>query len=167
MTEQTAFGIEVTLTATLEILEFLTKENNFKYLMTSRLNQDPLEVCTNSLSLIIVMFKIFVHVRYSNRNKFFFQRFFSLARGACGSNDHPDSILFGQMFLLLGTYSLIKPIRGSNIAGGEMLNTLLQVTDINYHNEDKEEWHMVIDSLLRKKIRLGQCRLSANSSTPT
>jgi len=58
-------------------------------------------------------------------------RFFGMIRSVCGSNDHPDAILFIQMFRLLTIYSLVKPPRGSNISGGEMLKTLLNIEDIS------------------------------------
>lgn len=67
-TDQTCYGLKISLQATLDLLRFLTEKAGFEFLMTSRINQDALE------------------------------RFFSLVRGVCGSNDHPDSILFGQMF---------------------------------------------------------------------
>lgn len=54
-----------------------------------------------------------------------------MMRSACGSNDHPDAILFIQMFRLLSAYSLVKPPRGSNIPDGTMLETLLNIEDIS------------------------------------
>lgn len=44
LTESTLYGLKVTLKATLEILDYLTKRRLYMYLMTSRLNQDNLEV---------------------------------------------------------------------------------------------------------------------------
>jgi hypothetical protein len=44
LTVNTCTGFRVTLKATLELLEYLTKECGYRYLMTSRLNQDNLEV---------------------------------------------------------------------------------------------------------------------------
>ncbi|XP_064479090.1 uncharacterized protein LOC135392303 [Ornithodoros turicata] len=95
MTTQTSDGLKVTLRATLELHEYLTSECGFQYLLTARLNQDALE------------------------------RFFGMMRNACGQNQHPDSSLFVQMFRLLSTYSLVKPPRGSNVTGGEILKSLL------------------------------------------
>lgn len=86
--------------------------------MTARLNQDALE------------------------------RFFSLARGVCGSNDHPDSILFGQMFRLISTYSLIKPCAGSNVSGSEIFNALLKFNNISHTSNGREEWQTIIDSVI-------------------
>lgn len=40
----TLLGLKVTLKATLEILDMLHKNNNYEYLMTATLSQDPLEV---------------------------------------------------------------------------------------------------------------------------
>lgn len=45
--DSTDVGLKVTLQGTLLLLDFRTSEKiGFKYLMTSRLNQDALEVCT-------------------------------------------------------------------------------------------------------------------------
>lgn len=60
-----------------------------------------------------------------------FQRFFGLVRQSCGGNSHPEPRVFAQLFRLLSVYSLVKPIRGSNITGGEMVTTLLNLEDLN------------------------------------
>lgn len=56
-------------------------------------------------------------------------------RQACGDNQHPDPQQFIQVFRLLSVASLIKPPRGSNVSGGEMLQTLTSLTDI-LHEEN-------------------------------
>lgn len=38
--------------------------------------------------------------------------------------------MFAQLFRLLSVYSLVKPMRGSNITGGEMVTTLLKLDDL-------------------------------------
>ena len=44
ISSSTCLGLKVTLKATLELAAFLINECNYSYLMTSRLNQDSLEV---------------------------------------------------------------------------------------------------------------------------
>lgn len=44
ITDSTCYGLKVSLKGALEICKFLFGECGFKYLMTSRLNQDNLEV---------------------------------------------------------------------------------------------------------------------------
>lgn len=44
LSENTYSGIQVTLTTVIEVMQFLCKECNYLFLMTSRLNQDALEV---------------------------------------------------------------------------------------------------------------------------
>lgn len=44
LTSQTAFGLRVTLTAALELTDYLTSKVGFQYFMTRRMNQDALEV---------------------------------------------------------------------------------------------------------------------------
>ncbi|KAK3931275.1 Transposable element P transposase [Frankliniella fusca] len=88
--------------------------------MTARLNQDALE------------------------------RFFGLMRQSCGAHTHPEPKVFAQLYRLLSIYSLVKPVRGSNITGGEMLSTLLDLTDLKEQTgaERKRELESRIDNLL-------------------
>jgi hypothetical protein len=64
--------------------------------MTTRINQDPLE------------------------------HFFGLLRASGGANNNPESVQVAQIFRLMSLYSLIKPPRGSNITGGNMLDALVR-----------------------------------------
>jgi len=59
LTSNTYVGFLVTLTSTLQIMEFLVDEHNFDFLMTNRLNQDTLEVGNNYffVRLHIIYFK--------------------------------------------------------------------------------------------------------------
>lgn len=118
----TSYGIKTTLQATLEIFEFLIAEAEFKFLMTSGLNQDALE------------------------------RFFGMARSACGDSEHPDSVLFGQVFRLLSSYSLMKPPKGSNVSGAEMLTTLIGFNDLKDTRAGRQEWVKMMDSIIKGNI---------------
>lgn len=53
ITEQTCYGLKISLKATLEICSFLIHKCKFEYLMTSRLNQDNLEVHLSFLKCFI------------------------------------------------------------------------------------------------------------------
>ena len=57
ITLNTCVGLKVTLRSTLQLLEYLTKERGFLYLMTARLNQDNLEVrnIIMFLSLLVIV----------------------------------------------------------------------------------------------------------------
>lgn len=44
MSESTYYGFHITLRTTIELMDFLTMKCGFNFLMTSRLNQDSLEV---------------------------------------------------------------------------------------------------------------------------
>ena len=59
-----------------------------------------------------------------------FQRFFGMMRHCCGSNDHPDSALFIEMYKLVSTYSLIKTPKGSNISSNDVMKVLINMKDI-------------------------------------
>ncbi|XP_071576893.1 uncharacterized protein [Temnothorax nylanderi] len=132
LTHNTSLGLKITLRATLEIVEFLYYECNYEYLLTARLSQDALE------------------------------RFFGLARGVCGSNDHPDAILFGHMFRLMSTYSLIKPCKGSNVSGGEMLSALLTVDNISKETTGKKEFLSILDSIIENS-EINNCSIAKTS----
>lgn len=69
-------------------------------------------------------------------------------RNACGSNEHPDPRVFIQVFRLLGTYSLVKPPKNSNVAGGEILHTLMKTKDISEADERKAEFSLQLDVVL-------------------
>lgn len=81
------------------------------------------------------------------------QRFFGMMRDACGSNDHPDSQLFIQMYRLISTFSLVQPPKGSNVNSSDIFNTLLQINDIADKNEKKEQWEAQIDTILDSGCR--------------
>ncbi|KAL1481397.1 hypothetical protein MTO96_034494 [Rhipicephalus appendiculatus] len=63
----------------LELSEYLMNQCGFKYVLTGKTNQDPLE------------------------------RFFGKARQAGCENDHPDMPSFLQVYRMLTVYSLLKP----------------------------------------------------------
>lgn len=74
-----------------------------------------------------------------------FQRFFGMIRGACGNADHPDPLVFLQVYRLMSTYSLVRPPPGSNVSGEELFNALLSVEEVS--NSATERW-----SVLKHKI---------------
>lgn len=71
-------------------------------------------------------------------------------REACGSNDHPDSSLFIQMFRLILTYFLVKPPRGCNITSGEVMNALVTLKDIKDCDTRKEKWNNLVQKIIKK-----------------
>lgn len=80
----------------------------------------------------------------------FLQRFFGVMRQSCGPNTHPEPKVFAQLFRLLSIYSLVKPIKGSNITKGEMLSTLLSLHDLNAqtNQERKKELDQKLDAIV-------------------
>lgn len=76
-----------------------------------------------------------------------------MTRGACGSNDHPDSNLFIQVFRLISTYSLIKPSKGSNTVGDEILTTLIQGSEIIQQTEKySAEFATRLNSIMENSV---------------
>ena len=76
-----------------------------------------------------------------------FQRFFGLVRQVCGSNDHPDSCMFAQIFRLLNVYSLIKPRRGSNVEVVDILNAMLTFKDLD-QDQSRENLCLLLDKVI-------------------
>jgi len=75
-----------------------------------------------------------------------------MIRGACGSDEHPDPILFIQVYRLLSFYSLVKPPEGSNVEGVEIFEMLLNrhgMTDAEAE-ENKNEWEEVLDTIIAR-----------------
>lgn len=75
-------------------------------------------------------------------------------RQSCGPNTHPESRVFAQLFRLLSIYSLVKPIKGSNITGGEMLKTLLSLDDLK--NKSIMQRKKELDSKLDEIVLAGK-----------
>lgn len=70
-------------------------------------------------------------------------------RQSSGSNDHPDSTVFLQLYRLLGTYSLIKPPKGSNVSGEELFSALVSTNDLKAEQkEGKENLHSILDRII-------------------
>lgn len=83
LSESTAAGLRVTLSSTLELLSYMNKVG-YKFIMTSRLSQDPLE------------------------------NVFGIVRQSSGCNDHPTPSQFLVTMNCLSFYSLVKTVRYSN-----------------------------------------------------
>lgn len=73
-------------------------------------------------------------------------------RDCCGCNGHPDSILFIQMYRLVSTYSLVKPPKGNNATGGEVIDVLINLKDVTNIDERWEYWTEQIDTIIDKGI---------------
>ncbi|KAH7986066.1 hypothetical protein HPB49_026133 [Dermacentor silvarum] len=89
LTPLTAEGLRVSILSTLDLTEYLLTECGFKYVLTAKFNQDPLE------------------------------RFFGKVRQAAAENDHPDMPTFLQLYRMLAVYSLLKPPKFGNCEARE------------------------------------------------
>lgn len=89
LTPSTAEGLRVTLKSVLELSRYLLTECNFKYVLTSKMNQDPLEC------------------------------FFGIIRQAGGQNEHPTFPTFLQLYRMLSLYSLLRPPQFGNCTAAE------------------------------------------------
>ena len=64
-----------------------------------------------------------------------------------GSNDHPDSRIFAQVFRLLSTYSLIKPRRGSTVEVVDILIRMLNFKDL-HEDKGRQKLCVIIDKII-------------------
>lgn len=69
---------------------------------------------------------------------YYLQQFFGIVRSVCGCNEHPDPILFGQIFRLLCSYSLVTPLKGSNVTAVELLQSLMETKESLLITKDKK-----------------------------
>lgn len=79
ITEQTCYGLKISLKATLDICSFLIHKCGFEYLMTSRLNQDNLEVDISFSKYVntichIQLIITFVEIFWNDAKLLWFQR---------------------------------------------------------------------------------------------
>lgn len=90
LSRSTAEGLRVTIKGTLQLFEYLTERVGYKYLLTSRLSQDPIE------------------------------KLFGIIRQFSGCNDHPTSSQFLTAVNCLSFYNLCKALDTGNCAGGAL-----------------------------------------------
>ncbi|XP_044585064.1 uncharacterized protein LOC123265405 [Cotesia glomerata] len=76
-------------------------------------------------------------------------------RYSCGANDHPTPQQFGQVFRLYCCNAMIKPPKGSNVTGVELLQTLMKTKDsLEMSRHPRMEWLEKIDQMLENAVPL-------------
>ena len=83
------------------------------------------------------------------------QKFFGMIRSHCGSHDHPNALIFIQIYRLLSVHALIKPPKRTNVGThGESITKMLirlkntkSITDKN-NDEKRTEIHLMIDEVI-------------------
>ncbi|XP_074112437.1 uncharacterized protein LOC141536088 isoform X2 [Cotesia typhae] len=76
-------------------------------------------------------------------------RFFSVMRHSCGGNDHPDPKMFAQVYRLASTFSLIRPPKGCNVSGENLLRSLIEPELSISSNLERQLWLQGIDDMLQ------------------
>ncbi|KAE8739209.1 hypothetical protein FOCC_FOCC015300 [Frankliniella occidentalis] len=124
LTASAAYGLRVTVKTALHLSLYLIQDHGYEYFMTRRINQDALE------------------------------HFFGLIRQGCGAHGHPDPIQFIQVYRLASYRSLIKPPKGSNIMGGDMLKSLLSMPD--FTSEENKRRRLQLERELYEALDTGE-----------
>ncbi|KAM7312997.1 uncharacterized protein ISCGN_002918 [Ixodes scapularis] len=94
LSRSTAEGLRVTLSSTLSLLDYVTGELGYRYLLTSRLSQDPIE------------------------------NLFGILRQMSGCNDHPTPSQFLVSVNCLTFANLAKSPTGGNVTGSTLRSLL-------------------------------------------
>ncbi|XP_063986279.1 uncharacterized protein LOC135167229 isoform X2 [Diachasmimorpha longicaudata] len=108
LTQQTADGLRVTLMSMLHMVKYLVEKYGFPFVFTGRVNQDALE------------------------------KFFGSVRQAGGSNDHPSTPTFLQIYKILSTFSVLKPPTTGNctVTTHQSQTPLLKLSDLKSIYDD-------------------------------
>ena len=53
---------------------------------------------------------------------------------------------------MISTYSLVKPPKGCNVSGGDIIKNLIDIKDIQEVDERQEQWNAQIDTILDKGL---------------
>lgn len=75
-----------------------------------------------------------------------------MIRGACGSHDHPDPLLFAQVYRLITFYSLVKPPKGSNVESEEIFEMLLSNHMPEGEDDRKKQWYTILDKIIDQQL---------------
>lgn len=72
-----------------------------------------------------------------------------MIRSAGGNADHPDPMLFIQIYRLMTTYGLMKPMRGSNVENcGELLDSLMTPSDDTDSSSNENNLTQILEECL-------------------
>lgn len=76
--KETMLGLIVTISSTLEIIDYLKEKFNYSYILTAKLNQDCLEVCQELDGRVIYFhYSFFELTEFVACDSFFYFRIFS------------------------------------------------------------------------------------------
>lgn len=122
LTDSTANGLRMTIHFTIGLANYLLKVKNYKEVLTGKLNQDPLK------------------------------RFFGTIRLVGGTNDHPATPTFLQIYKILTVFSVLNPPKTGNCkfessASTEPLLPISKLKEI-YKTKKKEDYLKIIQSKL-------------------
>ncbi|CAH1736906.1 unnamed protein product [Aphis gossypii] len=124
LTQMTADGLKITLKSTMDLVDYLLNECNYKYVMTTKLNQDCLE------------------------------KFFGIIRQVAGPNDHPSTPTFLQLYRMLSMYSLIKPPKSGNCTIFEDNIPMITIADLKEIINDSTNTPARINKIEKLKLKI-------------
>lgn len=123
LTQSTAEGLRVTIKSVRELSVYLLKECGYKYVLTAKMNQDPLEC------------------------------FFGIVTQAGGQNEHPTFPTFLQLYRMLSLYSLLKPPQfGNCTTTGNKQASVVTLADLRNIYSDSSSQHPAKLDQLKEKL---------------
>lgn len=114
-------GFRVTIASVFDLTDHLLKVQNYKFVLTGKMNQDAIEVCAFSNRLLCSLNWFLI---------LFQQRFFGIIRKAGGNQEQPTVKTFLHFFRVLSVYYPVKETRkGSNVDNEEQAHVLASYKD--------------------------------------
>lgn len=111
-------------------------EQGAHYVLTAKLNQDPLEA-------LLLLFNSGMHTNFVPIvGSFFFQRHFGLAQSFGGDESHPTVINFTHIFCLLSLYTLAKTVLRGGVEGAA-ISVFIGVKDTLKETRNVHQSHKI------------------------
>lgn len=85
-----------------------------------------------------------------------------MIRAHGGNDEHPNALVFIQLYRLLGSYSLIRSCKGSNVTSAETMKTLLEIRDLKLNGnpqDGRKHWYFLLDRVIDEGVDISEVDL--------
>ena len=147
LTKSTGNGLRVTIKSTIDLCKDLLNSGKFKFVLTSKMNQDCLEVKNELFSNPYSSHFLCKFISIYNYD---FQQFFGMIRR---QNDHPCFMTFSQLYNLLSIYCTVKPPKYGNCTVRESEQKKITLADIlKSHPLQKQSCRSMFIAKLKERV---------------